>query len=374
VSQLASLSLTAFRSHASLRLELQPGLVVLTGANGAGKTNILEALSLLAPGRGLRGAKLAEFQKFDSTVPWAVSACVDDTQLGTGRDPANPDAARRIAVIDGQKASPQAFAEHLAISWLTPAMDRLWTDSPSSRRRFLDRLTTALEPSHATHLSRYEDALAERNRLLRDGVFDEIWLGGIERTLATEGMALAAHRRELVKQLARYLPLSLEGVENWLDTLPALLAEDRLREELAQSRRLDAAAGATTIGPHRTDLLAIHPDKNMPAALCSTGEQKLLLIRLVLAHAECVRARRGSPPVLLLDEICAHLDETRREDLFSTLQDMGAQAFLTGADSSLFASLSGRFMCYRLADGQVQKHPQLTSALTSVSLDDTIVT
>lgn len=430
---LASLTLTAFRSYDHTRLELAPGCVVLTGPNGAGKTNVMEAISLLAPGRGLRGARLAEFQKFGCAVPWAVSGKLvtcphptpppsqegrrremnvsslpreglsphggglgwgqDGIQLGTGRDPATPDSSRRVVVIDGQKASPPAFSAHLALNWLTPAMDRLWTESPSHRRRFLDRLTLALDPAHGTRVNRYEEALAERNRLLKDGQFDDRWLSSLEHGLATEGIAVAAARREMVRELQGHLLtdsplpnppprragegirlsplpcnggglgrglfpaplLSLSGVENWLDGMPALLAEDRLREELARSRRLDAAAGGTSPGPHRSDLLATHPDKAMPAALCSTGEQKALLISLILAHGEIIRARRGTPPVLLLDEVAAHLDETRRESLFERLLGLGGQVFLSGADSSLFTPLKGRVLCYKIEAGSVRE-------------------
>ena len=350
IMSLATLSLTAFRNHATLHLSFHAPMIALVGENGVGKTNILEAISLFTAGRGLRGAKLADFQQYTAATPWTVSASLlDGTRLGTGRDPQTPDAVRRVAVRDDQKVTPQAFSDHLALSWMTPAMDRLWTESPSARRKFLDRLTAALEPSHTTHINRYEEALAERNRLLREGIFDAAWLSGIEHTLATEGMAVAAARREVVNRLKAILPhmsgifpapvLTLDGVENWLDTMPALIAEDRLRDELARARRLDAAAGSTTLGTHRTDLQAIHPDKDMPASLCSTGEQKALIISLILAHATIVRTHRQMPPILLLDEIGAHLDEDRRAALFSTLSGMGGQVFMSGTDMSLFNML-----------------------------------
>lgn len=363
---LTNLTLTAFRSYDRATLALAGGCILLTGQNGAGKTNVMEAISLLSPGRGLRSAKLSEFQKFGSTTPWAVSAKLDDLQLGTGRDPNNPDSARRIVMIEGQKTSPLVLSEYLAISWLTPAMDRLWTESPGTRRRFLDRLTLALDPAHGTRLNRYEDGLAERNRLLKDGQFDDRWLASIEHLLATEGIAVAAARREMLRELQAALAeeahrdsnspfprplLSLEGVESWLDSMPALLAEDKLRANLAQTRRSDATSGGTSLGPHRSDLLATHPDKGMPAALCSTGEQKALLISLILAHGAVIRSLRGEPPILLLDEVAAHLDETRRESLFRRLLSLGGQVILSGADSSLFTPLKGQVLCYEMGAG-----------------------
>ncbi len=355
-----TLTLTAFRSYTAQTLAFTDPFVVITGENGAGKTNILEALSLLAPGRGLRGAKLAEFQKMGEAAPWAISLRLQNgVQLGTGRDPGSEDSARRVAVVEGQRTTPAAFLDHLAVSWITPAMDRLWTESPSGRRRFLDRLTGALEPAHGTHLNRYEEALAERNRLLREGCRDDGWLAGLEHVLATEGIAVAAARREVVRALEVLLRdarrgvfptplLHLEGVEAWLDTTPALLAEDRLRAELARSRPLDAAAGSTSLGPHRTDLQAWHPDKQIPAGLCSTGEQKALVISLILAHADLIRQRHARPPVLLLDEVGAHLDETRRMALFAALEERAAPVFLTGADPALFTKLSGRVQRYHV--------------------------
>ena len=429
MTYLSSLTLTAFRSYSRVGLEAQPGLVVLTGVNGAGKTNILEAISLLSPGRGLRRARLSEVQQFGSDVPWAVNAHLItsspvrgrtevgaaaathppprphpalpltgegmETVIGTGKDPATPDSDRRIVLLDGNKIGQPELNEHLAVTWLTPAMDRLWTDTPGTRRRFLDRLTAALDPAHTTRLNRYEDALAERNKLLKDGRMDDAWLSSIEHTLATEGVAVMAARRELVAGLGAILSsspargrievgagpqesllheerppppcpppreggfpspiLSLEGIENWLADGPALLIEDRLREELAKARRFDAATGITTIGPHRSDLLAVHPEKNMPAQLCSTGEQKALLISLILGHAQLLKMQRNRPPILLLDEIGAHLDENRRESLYNQLFLLGSQVWMTGADSSLFSPLFGRVLCYEIGAGTVRE-------------------
>jgi DNA replication and repair protein RecF len=362
---LSSLTLTAYRSYAGLALPLSSGLVAFSGPNGAGKTNILEAVSLLAPGRGLRRAKLSELSQIDASQPWAIRAVLSDGMaVATGADPAFPEADRRVVLIEGQRSTQAELAEQLSVVWLTPAQDSLWRDSPGTRRRFFDQLVTALHPAHAAHLSRYEEALAERNRLLKDGLLDARWLASLEHILATEGMAVASGRHELVNALNATMHddalfpqphLSLTGVENWLDEGPALLAEDRLRDELARNRTLDTAAGLTTLGPHRSDLIALYPAKNMPAHLASTGEQKALLISLVLAHAELIRASTGRSPVLLLDEVAAHLDEERRNTLYSRLFSGGGQALLTGADPTLFSGLLGRVLCYKIASGQVRE-------------------
>jgi DNA replication and repair protein RecF len=365
---LHSLTLTAYRSYPWLQLRGEAGFNILTGPNGAGKTNILEAISLLSPGRGLRKAKLGELQQAGNPAPWAISARFspgeDEIVIGTGRDPNDPDSARRVVIIDGRRTQQAELAEQLSVLWVTPAMDRLWTEAPSARRRLLDHLALTLDPAHATRLNRYEDALAERNRMLKDGRTDDRWLGSLEHTLASEGVAVAAARRELVKELSSFLShstgsdnlfpvpaLSLEGIETWLDDAKALAVEDRLRDELAKTRGLDAMTGITSIGPHRSDLIAFYAEKNLPAALGSTGEQKALVLSLILAQAMLVKTTRKIPPILLLDEVGAHLDESRREDLYNTLISLGCQNWLSGADRSLFTPLLGRFLCYEIAPG-----------------------
>ncbi len=366
MASVSSLTLTAYRSYASARVEAAGKIIMLTGPNGAGKTNILEALSLLAPGRGLRKAKSAELQQAHNPLPWAVSARLEDeTHIGTGRDPNDPDSSRRVVLVDGRRCQQAELAEHLSILWITPAMDRLWSESPGGRRRLLDQLVTSLHPAHATHLSRYDDALAERNRLLKDGQLDDRWLGSVEHTLATEGVAVAAGRRELVRELRAALAhtqtsfplpdLSLEGIENWLNDAKALQVEDRLRAELAAARRLDAVTGMTHLGPHRSDLLAHYAAKNIPAALGSTGEQKGLLISLILAQAELIKTTRNQAPILLLDEVGAHLDEDRREALYNQLISLDSQVWLTGADKALFTPLLGRFLCYEIKPGFIRE-------------------
>jgi len=355
--------------------------VVLTGPNGAGKTNLLEAISLLAPGRGLRRALLGALDRRPRAEapaapgPWAVAAGIrrpeGDIEIGTGRDPAAPPDAprpRRLVKIDGGLVRGQAaLAAQLTLSWLTPQMDRLFLDGSSERRRFLDRLVYGFDPEHAARLAAYEHALRERARLLRgDGPTrpDPAWLDALEEQLATRGIAIAAARLALVERLGQAATatvgpfptpaLALVGaVEDWLAAGPALAAEDRLREALAAARRADGDSGTTAVGPHRSDLKVADRMSGMPAAECSTGEQKALLIALVLAHARLQAAERGAPPVLLLDEIAAHLDSARRAALFAELLGLGGQSWLTGTDEGLFAGIAERAQCFRVRDARI---------------------
>ncbi|MGF7174367.1 DNA replication/repair protein RecF [Azospirillum doebereinerae] len=373
------LTLTRFRGYDSARLEPDRRPVALIGPNGAGKTNLLEAVSFLAPGRGLRGAKLAEIERIGSRpgAGWAVAATLDTpggpVEIGTGREPHDgmvprkpTDRDRRLVRIDGHAAKGQtALAEHVAVVWLTPQMDRLFLEGSTGRRRFLDRLVFGFDPSHAGRLSRYEHSLRERARLLRDGCFDEGWLGGLEDQMATTGVAVAAARREVVQRLraacARAVgpfpgaDLAVTGaVEDWLDQGPALAAEDALRQSLRDSRRPDSAGGGAATGPHKSDLSVRHTAKDMPAALCSTGEQKALLIAIVLANARLLAAERGAAPILLLDEVAAHLDAERREALFGEILALGAQAWMTGTDESVFAPLGDAALRFHIEEARVR--------------------
>lgn len=336
---LTRLSLTDFRNHGAATIEPGPGFVVLTGENGAGKTNILEAVSLLAPGRGLRGAALADIARSDGPGGFAISARLGDVDLGTGALATAPD--RRIVRINGAAAPANALSEWLAIVWLTPAMDRLFMEGAGERRRFLDRLVLALEPSHARHAARYEAAMRQRNRLLTDErEADPEWLTALEVQMAEHGGALAAARARLVELLSARLAEAAEGpfaraglaIEGWRD-------EGRLDVELRQGRSRDATAGRTLAGPHRSDLAVTHRAKNQPAARCSTGEQKALLLGIVLAHAALVADRTGHRPLLLLDEVAAHLDPVRRAALFERLAGLGGQVWMTGTEPALFDAL-----------------------------------
>ena len=337
---LSRLVLTDFRNHADLTLATGSGFVVLTGDNGAGKTNILEAVSLLAPGRGLRRAPLGEMARQDGPGGFGVAATLDnDTAIATGAQP--PAIERRVVRINGAAAAATALAEWLTVLWLTPAMDRLFAAAASERRRFLDRLTLALAPGHAVHSNRYEAAMRARNRLLaEDRPADPEWLGALEAQMAEHGAAIDAARRDAVTALAARLADAPEGpfaraglaLEGWSD------AGGRLAADLATGRGRDAAAGRALAGPHRSDLAVTHLGKAQPAALCSTGEQKALLLGLILAHADLVAERTGRAPLLLLDEVAAHLDPMRRAALFDRLAGKG-QVWLTGTEPGLFADV-----------------------------------
>ena len=324
------LSLADFRSYADAVVAPGPGFVILTGANGAGKTNVLEAVSLLSPGRGLRGAALGEMARRGGPGGFAVAARIGEVDLGTGTNPAAPE--RRQVRINGAPASANSLAEWLSVLWLTPAMDRLFADSATGRRRFLDRLVLAVRPDHAMHSARYDAAMRARNKLLAEEPWDEAWLDALEARMEEHGAALAEARTLTVSALAGRLAAAPEG-----PFARALIAlEGGEPAPLAPARRRDAAAGRTLAGPHRADLAVTHEAKNQPAALCSTGEQKALLIGLILAHAELVAARTGRRPTLLLDEIAAHLDPERRAALFARLGEAGGQVWMTGTEPALF--------------------------------------
>ncbi len=370
------LRLTDFRNYRQFRLDCGLEPVVLVGANGAGKTNLLEALSFLAPGRGLRRARLDEVGhrvRGEDAPPatWAVAATLDTPDgrlaVGTGIEPAKTEGGlpRRAVRIDGQAAASQtALGLHIAAVWLTPQLDRLFLDGASERRRFLDRLVTALHPQHASDVGAYENAQRQRARLLGEGNRDPHWFIVLEDIMARHGVALAAARADTVHRLdaaARLgvgpfprASLAMAGeVDGWIAAMPALDAEDRLRAQLAANRFRDAEAGTTCCGPHRSDLAVRHLDLDLPAAEGSTGQQKAVLVSIALAHARLVALSRGRPPLLLLDEIAAHLDVERRVALFDEVVALGAQSWMTGTDAALFAPLGGRAQILRVADGQI---------------------
>ena len=373
------LRLSDFRNYRQLRLDCGLEPVVLVGANGAGKTNLLEALSFLAPGRGLRRARLDEVchrprSAGNDDAPatsWAVAATLDTPDgrvaIGTGLEPARNEGGlpRRVVRIDGRTAPSQtALGRHVAAVWLTPQLDRLFLDGASERRRFLDRLVTALHPEHAGDVAAYENALRQRARLLGEGNRDPHWFTALEDTMARHGVALAAARADTVQRLdaaARLgvgpfprASLAMAGeVDGWLATMAALDAEDRLRGELAAARLRDADAGTTSCGPHRSDLAVRHLDLDLPAAEGSTGQQKAVLVSIALAHARLVALSRSRPPLLLLDEIAAHLDAERRVALFDEVVALGVQSWMTGTDAELFAPLAGRAQILRVAGGSI---------------------
>lgn len=362
------MALRDFRSYMDQTVEVGSGPVVVTGENGAGKTNLLEAISLLSPGRGLRGVGLSELARTGGPGTWAVAARVESQgpiEIGTGTTPTSRE--RRQVRVNGAAVAVASLAEWLSILWLTPAMDRLFVEGVSGRRRFLDRLTLALHPEHAGHAARYEAAMRARNRLLTEenGAADPAWLAALERKMVEHGVCVAEARRDTVAALAERLAQAPESLfararvrvdgwaENELEMLVGGDVEDAFAAELRQRRRQDAAAGRATLGPHRTDLIVVHAGKDMPAERCSTGEQKALLLGLILAHAELVGERMGRRPVLLLDEVAAHLDAGRRDALFERLVRSGGQVWMTGTDRSLFAGLEGAASFVGVQEGRL---------------------
>jgi len=368
------LTLRNFRSYAEAELGVSGAPVVLAGPNGAGKTNLLDAISLLSPGRGLRGAKLGEHVRRGPSAPsdalWAVAATVtrggEAYEVGTGLTLGPNGGERRQVRLNGAPAQNSAeLGELVQMLWLTPAMDRLFIEGASGRRKFLDRLVLGFDAGHARTTTRYETAMRERARLLKFGPRDPAWLDGLEAEMVDAGVAMAVARAQTVERLNRALlargeagafPAAQLALDGETDALLAELGEgtpDALREKLARSRVRDAEAGRTTVGPHLTDLAVRHTPKRADARECSTGEQKALLISIVLADAwELAAARDGHAPLLLLDEIAAHLDVTRRAALFEEIVALGAQAWMTGTDLSLFAGLNGRADVFQVTDGQ----------------------
>jgi DNA replication and repair protein RecF len=370
------LTLSNFRSYHAAQIELgQAGPVVLTGANGAGKTNLIEAISLLAPGRGLRRASMEELAFSEGDGAWAVSAEIESmlglATLGTGIDPpAGEDSApSRICRIDREAvSSAAAFADHLRVVWLVPAMDPLFNGPASERRRFLDRLVLAVDAQHSSRVAALERSLRSRNRLLEDAHSDSHWLDAVEHETAEVAVAVAAARAETVGRLAGALaggrdqapefPLAEIALDGWMEKLlphhSAIEIEDRYRALLKDNRARDAAAGRTLDGPHLSDLSVTHASKGIAASQASTGEQKALLIRLVLAHAGLIKDMTGFAPLLLLDEIIAHLDPTRRAALYDALVNLGAQVWMTGADPAAFGDIVGRAQVFEVRSGAVE--------------------
>ncbi len=369
------LTLSNFRSYHAATLELaQDGAVVLTGANGAGKTNLIEAISLLAPGRGLRRATMEEIAFTEGDGAWAVSAEVEGmlglATLGTGIDPPVGEESaplRRCRVDREAVSSAAAFADHLRVVWLIPAMDQIFNGPASERRRFLDRLVLAVDAQHSSRVAALERSLRSRNRLLENPQNDPHWLDAVEHETAELAVAVAAARAETAGRLSATLAagqnsgspfpnaeIALEGwMENLLREHSAGDVEDRYRALLKDNRARDAAAGRTLDGPHRSDLAVTHAGKGIPASDASTGEQKALLIRLVLAHAGLIRDMTGFAPLLLLDEVVAHLDPTRRAALYDALAALGTQVWMTGADPAAFGDIATRAQVFEVRPGCV---------------------
>lgn len=349
--------------------------MALAGANGSGKTNLLEALSLLAPGRGLRGAEFAQIARQNGEARWAVSAhcqCLgDEVQVGTAWEQADDDggATARSVVIDGlpQRAA-SALGNHMRLLWLTPAMDRLFMGSPGERRRFLDRMVALLYPDHAAHVSAFERVMRERNALLQEPSWDAAWITSLELQMAEAGAAIAHARLDGVATLEQHFGVDEAGslfpwgriaiageTEALAGSRPAVQAEDDYRQILVRNRAADRTAGRALSGPHRSDLVVTHGPKNMPAQLCSTGEQKALLIGLILAQARAVQVQVGGAPMLLLDEVAAHLDKARRIGLFARLDALTTQVWMTGTDTQLFDGIGGSAVVYEVHNGSLSE-------------------
>ncbi|MEM0906445.1 MAG: DNA replication/repair protein RecF [Pseudomonadota bacterium] len=363
--RLTRLTLTDFRNYAASNLTAEAAHVVFTGPNGAGKTNILEAISLLSPGRGLRRATYAQMGRQGTLGRWTIHARLDkgmgEIGVGIGLPPGG--SARQVRV-DGDDARPDDLTELLRVLWLTPAMDGLFTGSSSDRRRFLDRMALALYPDHGRRANAYERATRQRNKMFEDGVRDPHWYAAVEHEMAEHGSALTKHRAALVQTLngaqaeraAHALDFPRSELAITGDDAPDTLAA--FAERLAEGRERDRAAGRALVGPHRADLSVIHVDKGMPAALASTGEQKALLIGIVLGHAAIVGRLTKETPLLLLDEVAAHLDPSRRAALYDTLDGLGAQTFMTGTDPALFEALGARADRFVVAAGHIVAAPR----------------
>lgn len=364
------IALTAFRNYGTAALTLDGRHVVLTGENGSGKTNLLEAVSLLSPGRGLRRAVYADISLQGAESGFSIFAEIDGmegpVEIGTGL--AAGDAASRRVRINGTDAkSTDELLDHLRILWLTPAMDGLFTGPASDRRRFLDRLVLSLDPTHGRRAADFERAMKMRNKLLEEGRYDPDWMAGIEAQMASLGVAMALARSELLMLLTRLgergevgsafpaADLHLSGFLDEAHGLPAVDLEDRYLALLQEGRFRDQAAGRTLEGPHRADLIVTHRQKGIDASLCSTGEQKALLAGLVLSHAQLTANMTGAAPILLLDEIGAHFDARRRAALFDLIDHIGGQAFMTGTDRHLFDALGDRAENFTVTHGTISR-------------------
>jgi DNA replication and repair protein RecF len=370
-----SLKLTDFRNYARAELRLDARPVVLVGDNGSGKTNLLEAVSLLGSGNGLRGRPYSELCRKDGAGGFAVAAKIvsgaDEVEIGTGiQAGTREESSGRTVRIAGKDESTGALAEHVKLVWLIPAMDGLFTGSASERRRFLDRLVLAVDPKMRSPLGRYDRAMRQRNRLFQMREGSRALFEGLEEQMAEAGTAIAAARLDAVARLAAlieemhrergegpfpYAVVELEGrLEAALAERPATEVEDDFRACLAEGRERDRAAARSLEGPHLSDLIVTHGPKNTPAAQCSSGEQKALLIGLILAKAELIKALEGASPLILLDEVAAHLDQARREALFSQILALGAQAWMTGTDRDLFASLGENAQIFAVNRGTIR--------------------
>ncbi len=362
--------ITDFRNYKNIRFKPNQSFNILFGANGSGKTNLIEAISLLVPGRGLRSAAKEDLARYgsdmDTPPQWGIVAQINDgeqkTKLATGK----ASSARRDVFINKEKQRQSDLSRFFNAVWLTPAQDRLFLEGSSGRRRFLDRLVFGMDAAHAGRITAYEKSMRERSRLLAIGSDDKNWLTAIEDSMVRYGIAIAAARIDVLSRLSHYTKeqqglfpkaeLSLSGdIDDWLADLAAIDCEDRYREMLYIDRKKDKERGITHTGPHRSDMKVFHAQKGQPAHLCSTGEQKALLISLILADCHMQGAERGIKPVLLLDEITAHLDPSRRQSLFDELSHLNIQVFMTGTEKDLFSAITEKQAFWKIEQGHISQ-------------------
>lgn len=378
MSYLSQLKLGHFRCYEKAVIDgLSSGLIVLYGANGAGKTNVLEAVSMLSPGRGLRSAKTSELQRRESNSAWGVySVCetqAGPVKLGTGYDSHKDKRVIRINGVDAK--SQNALSDFIACIWLTPQMDRLFIEGASTRRRFFDRLVFSFDAGHAGRVARYENAMRQRSKLLQEGGADPAWVKSLELQMAETGVAIAAARLDFTQKLAQscdkvdeveeaFFPkakITIQGtIEELLQKSPAIKVEEMFAYQLEHSRAQDARVGGAATGPHKSDMVVTYIAKNMSAAYCSTGEQKALLITIIIAHGRLMAAERGAPPLLLLDEVAAHLDKERRAALFDILIALGGQVFMTGTDASLFDSIDQKAQFFKVESAIITRQENIS--------------
>lgn len=372
---IARLTLTDFRNYHSLRLDAPTGLIALVGQNGAGKTNLLEAVSMLMPGRGLRGADAASQGRVGGEGSWAVSVRAQgphgDVQLGTAWTPSEAEgqAAARAVLINGHmQRSSASLSQHFRVGWLTPAQDRLFTGPAADRRRYFDRMVALFDVEHGARVARFEKLMRERNILLQEGTGDPAWLASLEAQMAENAVAIAAARLHAARRLAAEMAegrmpppfpwgtIEITGeTEDLVTALPALAAEEAYRQRLREGRGLDRAASRTLSGPHRSDFMVRHGPKGVVASDGSTGEQKALLVGLLLAQVEVIREAAGAAPVLLLDEISAHLDKGRKSALFGLLEAKGLQAWMTGTETQVFDGVGPSTVVYQVENGTLSE-------------------
>ncbi len=372
MSAVQQITLINFRNYETARLTSAAPMIVVTGENGAGKTNLLEAVSLLSPGRGLRQASITDLKsRFeianDAPHPlWGVAGDIDGVAISTGAHPKNRTAKRRVVQVNGTPVAGQyILADHVSMVWLTPQMDGLFLEDAGARRRFIDRLVYAFDPAHAGRVACYEKVMRQRNRLLKEGCQDPAWFDALHRQMAETGIAVAAARLDMVSRLNAVSnmmdtpfpkpSLTLVGIvaESLRHGMVAVQVEQNFYNALNQSIIEDRDTGKTSIGPHRSDMTALHTGKQMPAHLCSTGEQKALLIGIVLAHALMLQTEQKRPPVLLLDDIAAHLDEMRRAALFDLIQSTAMQCWMTGTELDAFSALKDKALFVQVKEGQI---------------------